>query len=89
MKRINYYTNEGAGLHKPSVCAESDYKTLVANLETLAKKFRTMDGFTVEFFEGTSGYVSYDGSVCERYCYLKVAQNGIYFLNNQFQLMND
>lgn len=89
MKHIFYYTNEGTVLHEPSVYAESDYKTLVANLETLAKKFRTMDGFTVEFSEGTSDYVSYEGSVCERYCYLKVAQNGIYFLNNQIQLMND
>lgn len=89
MKSIIYYTIEGAVSTKPSVSAESDYETLVANLETLAKKFRTMDGFTVEFAEGTFGSVIYDGRVCERLCYLKVAQNGIYFLNNQIQLMNE
>lgn len=89
MKSIIYYTIEGAVSTKPSVSAESDYETLVANLETLAKKFRTMDGFTVEFFKSTVGSISCNGKTCERLCYLEVAQNGIWLINNQIQLMND
>ena len=89
MKSIIYYTNEGTVSTKPSVWAESDYKTLVANLKTLAEKFQSMDGFTVDFFEGPVGSAAYAGDVCERKCNLRVAQNGIWFLNNQIQLMNE
>lgn len=89
MKSIIYYTNEGTVSTKPSVWAESDYKALVENQKTLAEKFQTMDGFTVEFFEGPVGSAAYDGSVCVRKCYLNVADNGKYFIKNQIQLMND
>lgn len=85
MKSIIYYTIEGTVSTKPSTFAETDYKTLMENQKTLAEKFQTMDGFTVEFFEGPVN----SNSGCERKCYLKVAQNGQYFINNQVQLMND
>lgn len=89
MKSIIYYTNEGTVSTKPSIWADSDYKTLAANLKTLAEKFQTMDGFTVEFFEGPVGAPSYIGGICERKCYLNVADNGKYFIKNQIQLISE
>lgn len=85
MKNIIFYTIEGTVSTKPSAFAESDYKALVENQKTLAEKFQTMDGFTVEFFEGPVN----SNSACERKCNLKVADNGEYFIHNLIQLMND
>ena len=87
MKYILYYTMEGTVSTKPSIWAESDYMTLVDNQKTLAEKFQTMDGFTVEVCEEPYKEPGGLKSNCERKCHLKVAHNGWYFINNQVQLM--
>ena len=89
MKSIIYYTIEGTVSTEPSFWAVSDYLTLVANFKTLAEKFQTMDGFTVEFFEGPVDSDAYDRRVCLRKCYLNVADNGKYFIKNQIQFMSE
>lgn len=77
MRHISYTVNGEEVTTPKSNSAEADYKVLARGLKNLADKFKSVEGFTVDFYDDRT-----DLKTVSRICSLKVTYNGSEFINS-------